>query len=42
MGSGEAQPQKSSNPLVDLIESEKRYVEELGAVIRVSTYFLYS
>ena len=37
MGSGDVQPQKSSNPLVDLIESEKRYVEELGAVIRVST-----
>lgn len=35
------QPAKSSNPLVDLIESEKRYVEELGAVIRVSTLALF-
>jgi len=27
---------------VDLIESEKRYVEELGAVIRVSLPFSYT
>lgn len=27
---------RRTNPLIDLIESEKRYVDELGMVIRVS------
>jgi hypothetical protein len=39
MNPSEQKPPKKANPLVDLIDTEKVYVDLLGGIIRVSAIF---